>query len=163
MARIPKKQFDQWVMEAISMVPKRFLARMKNLAFVVDDRPTRLQIRECEHRRGYWLFGLYQGYNQTSKRDSLVTPDKITIFRSAFLGHYKTKSWMKIQVYKTVWHEIAHHFGSDEEGAIQAEKTMFNRFRRLSPTARKKKKKTVKISKARRGSKRKGKVTFRVK
>lgn len=163
--KISKKQFDQWVVESIQMVPKRFLKRMHNLVFVVDDRPTRLQLKECELRRGYALFGLYQGYEQTSKYSQMVTPDKISIFRRAVMGQYRTIRKIKEQVYKTVWHEIAHHFGSDEDGAIRAEERMFEQYVRANKKRRTQKrevKSNATITKGRRGYKRRSKVTFRV-
>lgn len=164
--KIPKKQIDKWVVEAIELVPKRFLEKMHNLVFVVDDRPTRLQIKECELRRGYALFGLYQGYEQTSKRTRAVTPDKISIFRKAIVEQYKNLKKIKEQVYKTVWHEIAHHFGSDEDGAIKAEHRMFKRYvkkQQKKSIQKRAVKKATKVKAGRRGYKRKTKVTFRVK
>jgi predicted Zn-dependent protease with MMP-like domain len=159
-----KKQIDKWVVEAIEMVPKRLLKRMHNLVFMVDDYPTRSQIKECQLRRGYALFGLYYGYEQTSNRHAKI-PDKISIFRKVILEEAKTPRIIKKRVYTTVWHEIAHHFGADEAVAERAEKRMFERYCRIHQKASVQKKEVKKISrvkKGRRGYKRKTKVSYKV-
>jgi len=43
---VSRKQFDLWAEEAIEMVPKRLAKGMRDLVFVVDDRPTRKIIKE---------------------------------------------------------------------------------------------------------------------
>jgi len=162
--RVSKKQIDSWVVEAIEMVPRRLMKRMRNLVFVVDDRPTRTQVRECQLRRGYALFGLYQGYEQTRKR-YYYNPDKVSIFRSAIIESAKTVATIKKRVYETVWHEISHHFGSSESQAERAEKRMFERYKRIGARARVQKKefkKTSQVKKGRRGYKRKSKVTYKI-
>lgn len=162
--RISKKQIDKWVVEAIEMVPRRLIKRMHNLVFEVDDRPTRAQIREYQVKRGYALFGLYQGYEQTSFRQAAVS-DKITIFRNPILESAKTLAVIKKKVYETVWHEISHHFGSSETQAERAEKRMFERYQKInrqSRTYKKEVKKMPRVAKRRRGYKRKTKVTYKI-
>lgn len=160
-----KKQFDGWVAQAIEMTPKRLAKGMRNLVFVVDDRPTREIIKESGLRRGYGLFGYYQGFEKTCWRKIFGTPDKIYVFRKPILEHYKTQRARKSQVMKTVWHEISHHFGSDEAGAERAERRMFEKYVEKNQKARNCKrevKKIVRVKKGRRGYKRKNKITFRL-
>jgi predicted Zn-dependent protease with MMP-like domain len=160
-----KKQFDGWVERAIEMTPKRLAKGMRNLVFVVDDRPTREIIKESKLRRGYSLFGYYQGFEKTCWRKIFGTPDKIYVYRRPILEQYKTERARLSQVMKTVWHEISHHFGSDEAGALLAERRMFEKFVAQSQKARSCKrevKKIVRVKKGRRGYKRKSKITFRL-
>jgi predicted Zn-dependent protease with MMP-like domain len=164
--KITRRQFDQWVAEAIELLPKKLVKGLKRLVFVVDDRPTRKLARESKLRRGYALFGCYQGYEQT-ERSLASQPDQISIFRKAFLEQYKTKRTIKKQVMKTVWHEISHHFGSDEAGAMRAEERMFERYaKKLGQSGmlmyKREMKKNSRLQYGRRGYKRKTKVTFRV-
>jgi len=162
---VSKKQIDTWVVEAIEMVPKKLLKKMHNLVFVVDDCPTREQIKECQLRRGYTLFGLYQGYEQTTKR-YMYNPDRVSIFRKSITSSAKTARTLKKRVYSTVWHEVSHHFGANEDQAERAERRMFERYTRLNRKARiqkKEVKKTLRVKKGRRGYKRKTKVTYKVK
>jgi predicted Zn-dependent protease with MMP-like domain len=117
---VSKNQFEKWVSEAIDSVPEKFKNRINNLAFFVEDYPTMEQLRKAKllGRRNVVLLGLYEGYHQ-SKRLNIgpVFPDKITIFKKPIESLYDTEEEIKKQVLKTVRHEIAHHFGSDERGA----------------------------------------------
>ena len=163
--KITRKQFDQWVAEAIEMVPKKLTENLGRLVFVVDDRPTLAIVRESQLRRGYALFGYYQGYEQTGQKKRAAEPDKIYIFRRAISDQYKSLRAIKGQVMKTVWHEISHHFGSDEDGALNAEKRMFETYSQQSLVYRTKKRemrKLTRVKKIRQGYKRRAKVTFRV-
>jgi predicted Zn-dependent protease with MMP-like domain len=163
--KIARKQFDRWVAEAIEMVPKKLTQNLGRLVFVVDDRPTLAIVRESRLRRGYALFGYYQGYEQTGRKRRAAEPDKVYIFRRPLREHYKTTKALKGQVMKTVWHEISHHFGSDEAGALRAEKRMFENYSQRALAYRTKKremKKPTTVKRIRQGYKRKTKVTFRV-
>ena len=162
---ISREKFDQWVVRAIDMVPKNLLKNMGNVVFAVDDRPTREQLKTCGLRRGYALFGLYQGCEQYGRKKKNLKPDMISIFRKAIMEQYSTVRSIRTQVYKTVWHEIAHHFGGDEDAAVRAEKKMFSKYVSGNMYMTIQKREMKKISNVRRGRngyKRKGKVTFRV-
>lgn len=121
--QISKVQFERWVAEAIDDVPEKFRERINNLAFFVQDHPTQEQLRKAKllGRRGVLLLGLYEGYHQ-SKRLNIgpVFPDKITIFKKPMESLAETEEELKKQVFSTVRHEIAHHFGSNEPGAQKA-------------------------------------------
>ena len=68
---------------------------------------------EAEDRR---LFGLYQGHPLTVYRirQWSVYPDKITIYRRTICEYSHTRDEVRAHVYRTVIHEIAHHFGIDD-------------------------------------------------
>jgi len=118
---VSPQQFEQWVGEAIDSLPEKFLRKMHNVAFFIEDQPSREQLKKVKLGRNSVLFGLYEGYHQSSRRDlGPVLPDRITIFRKPILDYYSTEKDIKNQVIKTVKHEIAHHFGSDERGARKA-------------------------------------------
>lgn len=160
--KISRKKIDRWAIEAVRMAPKRLLKRMHNLVFVIDDRPTRSQVKECRLTRGYALLGLYQGFEQTNRLHAAV-PDKISLFRNAIMEGAKTVETIRRRVYKTTWHEISHHFGSDEAGALKAEKRMFEKYARVDHRTRVQKKevrRSPQVEKRRRGYKRKTRVTY---
>jgi predicted Zn-dependent protease with MMP-like domain len=52
----------------------------------------------------------------------MVLPEKITIFKNQFEKFFSTKDEIKKAVKNTVWHEIAHHFGMDENQVRNAER-----------------------------------------
>ena len=63
------------------------------------------------------LLGLYQGVPLTSRTSSYagVLPDRITIYRKAICAICRTESEVAEQVRRTVIHEVAHHFGIDDD------------------------------------------------
>lgn len=121
--QISKKQFEEWVAKAIESVPEKFWERIHNLAFFVEDQPTKEQLKKArlQGRKNVLLLGLYEGYHQ-SKRLNVgpVFPDRITIFKKPIESLCRTEEALKKQIFSTVRHEIAHHFGSDENGAQKA-------------------------------------------
>jgi predicted Zn-dependent protease with MMP-like domain len=121
--QVSKDQFERWAAEAIDNVPEKFQERINNLAFFVENHPTKEQLRKAKllGRKNVVLLGLYEGYHQ-SKRLNIgpVFPDKITIFKKPIESFCRTEEELKKQIESTIRHEIAHHFGSDEPGAQKA-------------------------------------------
>ena len=97
--------------------------QMRNVAIVIADKPTPEQRRENNIKRGEVLFGLYEGVPQTERgiEDFPMLPDKITIFKKAILDTYTDPEDIRQCVENTVWHEVAHHFGMDEDEVAQEE------------------------------------------
>ncbi|MGB5932063.1 MAG: metallopeptidase family protein, partial [Anaerolineae bacterium] len=91
---------------------------------VVAANPTRDQMERAGIGPHQTLFGLYEGVPLT-KRDRgyhLVLPDKITIFQRPMEAVCHTNEEIRNLVRKTVMHEIAHHFGMDDERLRKLEK-----------------------------------------
>jgi predicted Zn-dependent protease with MMP-like domain len=63
------------------------------------------------------LLGLYEGIALTERDTSYAgsLPDAITIYRDALLDVCETEDEVVEEVAVTVIHEIAHHFGIDDE------------------------------------------------
>jgi len=118
---ISDEQFNQLVNQAIDELPERFKQRLNNVAVFVEDAPTAEQLKKAKLSSGQSLFGLFEGYAQARKLNyGPVLPDRITIFRRAIIGYSSDLGEAKQQIFSTVKHEIAHHFGSDERGASKA-------------------------------------------
>lgn len=118
-----REKFEGLVKEGIEAIPQRFLEKMNNVNIVVEDEPTEEQMEKLKLRKDAKLFGLYEGIPQTQRGFYAgVVPDKITIFQKTFEEIFSNEEAIKEQVKKTVWHEIAHHFGMDEEKVRSAEK-----------------------------------------
>jgi len=102
---VPLAEFKQMVADAVDALPVAFGRAMSNVAVIVDE--------EAEGRR---LFGLYEGHPLSNYRvhQWSVHPDKITIYRRTICEHCHTIEEVRAQVYRTVIHEIAHHFGIDD-------------------------------------------------
>jgi predicted Zn-dependent protease with MMP-like domain len=110
-------EFEKMVDAGIAAIPKRFLQKLDNVSIVIEDEPTLAQKEKLHLRRGWTLFGLYEGVPQTKRGVyyGSVLPDKITIFRKPIIESARDMEHIKEIVKNTVWHEIAHHFGMNEE------------------------------------------------
>ncbi len=103
-----RARFEELVTEALDDVPAELMDLVSNLVLVVeDDAPA----DDPE------LLGLYDGVPLT-ERDSMyggVLPDRISIYLRPTLAICETEDEVRAEVAITVVHEIAHHFGIDDE------------------------------------------------
>lgn len=115
--------FEKLVEEGLNLIPKKFLKKLENVAIVVEEEPTEEQLRKLKLGRGYLLFGLYEGVPQTKRGPhyGMTLPDKITIFQRPIERAARSEEEIREIVKNTVWHEIAHHFGSDERRVREVE------------------------------------------
>ena len=119
-----REAFEQLVARGIDAIPDKFLRRLKNVRIVVEDYPSPGQREKLKLRGDTLLLGLYEGVPQPARGwgYTLILPDKITIFQRPIEQLSSDPEVIKRQVTDTVWHEIAHHFGLDEEGVTAAAK-----------------------------------------
>lgn len=106
MIEVDPERFEEMVATALDDLPEEFGRLMSNVAVTV------------EHARGPRnLLGLYEGVPLTSRTTSyaLVLPDRITIYRQAICRICQSEQEVADQVRQTVIHEVAHHFGIDDE------------------------------------------------
>lgn len=109
MVELSREEFDAVVAEALDAVPEELARMMSNVVVLVeDDAPADAPD----------LLGLYEGVPLT-ERDSWWAagslPDRITIFRNPTLRWCRTREDVIDEVRVTVVHEIAHHFGIDDD------------------------------------------------
>ena len=116
-------EFEKMVNAGIENIPKRFLDKLDNVAIVIEDEPTPNQKEKLHLRRGWTLFGLYEGVPQTKRGINYgsVLPDKITIFKNPIIEAAQDAQHIQEIVKNTVWHEIAHHFGMNEKEVSQSD------------------------------------------
>lgn len=121
-----KEIFEKLVQEGISAIPEKFVSKLENVAIVVEAEPTAQQREKLKLRENFTLFGLYEGVPQTKRGPNygMTLPDKITIFQQPIEQYAHSEEEIKKIVCDTVWHEIAHHFGSDEQRVREAQKKM---------------------------------------
>jgi len=107
--------FYELVERALEGLPPELSALLDNVAIVVDDWPeysTPLVADDPDDT----LYGLYVGVPLTERGAGYygMLPDKITIFRGPLKRDFPREE-LEGQIRITVVHEIAHHFGIDEE------------------------------------------------
>ena len=103
------QEFENAVGDALDDVPAELLDLMNNVVFLVEDEPPSDDPD---------LLGLYDGTPLTERHDGWAAgalPDRITIFRGPTLRMCTTREQVLDEVAVTVVHEIAHHFGIDDE------------------------------------------------
>jgi len=105
------EEFEEAVADALDSVPSELARQMNNVVVLVED-----DVDE-ERGRGGPLLGLYEGTPLTERGDwwAGALPDRITIFRNPILAMCRSREEVVHEVRVTVVHEIAHHFGIDDE------------------------------------------------
>jgi predicted Zn-dependent protease with MMP-like domain len=123
MRKVTRYEFERIVDLGVKAIPEKFLQLMENVVIMVSDEPTQAQKKELKIRSGWTLFGLYEGVPQTMRGNhyTSVVPDKITIFQKPIEQAARDEQDIEEIVKNTVWHEIAHHFGLDEQRVRDAE------------------------------------------
>jgi len=114
--------FDAVIDDTIDTLPEAFVARLGSVAIVVEDEPTPDQLASVGARG---LFGLYQGVPRTRWGvDNVPIPSKITLFRGPLTRANSGPERLAKAVADTLIHEIAHHFGIDDDRlrSLQAER-----------------------------------------
>ena len=106
MTDVPPERFAELVAEALDGIPPELGELMDNVVVTVDD---------WSPPRG--LLGFYEGVPLTARGQygGMVMPDRITIFRRAICAMCVTEAQVVEQVRITVVHEVAHHFGIDDD------------------------------------------------
>ncbi len=122
-----KQEFEKLVKQGIAEIPAHIQKKMENVDIVVEDWPSPVQLQQAGMPKNTLLFGLYQGVPKTKRGGyyANVLPDKITLFQKVIEKNAKTPEQIKEQVKRTVWHEIAHHFGFNEKEVRDLEKKRF--------------------------------------
>ncbi len=113
---IDEARFEEIVNLGIEAIPGEFLEKLNNVAITIEEEPTYSQKVKINLRQGFSLFGLYEGTPLDKRQNyNAVMPDKITIFKNPILRAARSEEDLIEIVKNTVWHEIAHHFGMNEE------------------------------------------------
>jgi predicted Zn-dependent protease with MMP-like domain len=104
-----REDFEEAVSDALDAVPEELTRMMSNVVVLVeDDAPP----------EDPDLLGLYEGTPLTERGEwwgAGSLPDRILVFRNPTLRICDTREDVVEEVAVTVVHEIAHHFGIDDE------------------------------------------------
>ncbi len=117
MKRMPMKQFMAIVGEAIDSLPDAIKRHLENVVIDVEEAPTDDFLREAgftdeEIEAGESLYGYFMPLGvDTSDLDMLESPNRILIFKFPLEEDFPDQQELRIEIRKTVVHEIAHHFG----------------------------------------------------
>ncbi len=111
MLEVSDNVFEKLIAEAMDSLPKQ-LAKVENVAIVLEDEPTPEQRAQLHLHDGQTLYGLYEGVPLPQRQGTTkMLPDKITLFKGPLLMHVFTLDQLRAQIRKTIWHELAHYYG----------------------------------------------------
>lgn len=99
-------EFEQHVRAALESLPPHLARAVRNLELVIED----------EHPDDPDLFGLYEGIPLPERGDEAgMLPDRISIYRRPLEEEFPDPAELQEEIRITVLHELAHHFGIDED------------------------------------------------
>ena len=104
-----REDFEDAVRDALDEIPDELAALMDDVVVLVEDEAP---AEEPD------LLGLYEGTPLTERTSWWAAgslPDRITIFRNPTLSMCEDRAEVVDEVAVTVVHEIAHHFGIDDD------------------------------------------------
>lgn len=106
MINVPLDDFERLVEDALDAVPDSLMAMLDNVVFIVED-----------DGEDDGVLGLYDGIPLTERGDygGMVMPDRIFIYRNPICAMCESHKQVVEEVTITVVHEIAHHFGIDDD------------------------------------------------
>lgn len=112
-----RNKFEVLVVNALAGLPLEFKELLDNIDIVVEDWPSSVQLRKMKLKNKYELLGLYEGVPITQRDQgyNLVLPDKITIFQKPLEAQCRSLKELRNEIASVVKHEIAHHFGIDDQ------------------------------------------------
>ena len=115
-----RRVFERYVEEAIESLPSKFKDALQNIEIVIEDFPDPEIYEDPDIEPP--LLGLYQGVPLTERGLSgALMPDKISIYMGEFLrGGYRGKELVE-EIRVTIFHEIGHYFGLDDEALEELE------------------------------------------
>ena len=105
---VDEVEFEGLVSDALDAIPEELARLLDNVVVLVEDDPP---------AEDPGLLGLYEGTPLTARGDwySGVLPDRITLFRRPLLELCGSREELVDEVLVTVVHEVAHHFGIDDD------------------------------------------------
>ncbi|MEM7288432.1 MAG: metallopeptidase family protein [Actinomycetota bacterium] len=104
--QVPPQRFEGLVADALDDIPEGLAQLMDNVVVMIEDEPP---------EEG--LLGLYEGIPLTERDQygGFAMPDRVTVYRLPLLEMCTSEEDLVDQVTITVIHELAHHFGIDDD------------------------------------------------
>jgi predicted Zn-dependent protease with MMP-like domain len=118
MKRMSMDQFGDIVRDAVDSLPREIKNHLENVVIDIEEAPTDEFLREAgftdeEIDSGETLYGYFMPLEGVSAPEGLMleNPNRILIFKFPLEEDFPDPRDLKIEIRKTVVHEIAHHFG----------------------------------------------------
>lgn len=117
MIEVTREKFRLMAEKAWLEVPEELRARVENLQIVIEDEPSEHDYAVNAVPDDEDLFGLFEGSSLTDSMLDVpaVLPNTIRIFQMPHEEVCDTLEELEEEVTRTVHHEVAHHFGIDDD------------------------------------------------
>lgn len=114
---ISDADFRALVIATLESLPDEFQPYLANCTLLIEPLPTPAVLAEVELDPEMPPYGLYIGVPLTERNHGHepLLPDRIYIFSKPLLEDCEDEAELAGEIEITVVHEIAHHFGFDEE------------------------------------------------
>jgi predicted Zn-dependent protease with MMP-like domain len=101
---------------ALKDLPPQYADQLDNVDFVLRRAPSPRD-RKRLGLGNSMLYGLYEGVPLTQRGSGYdrVLPDRITLYWGPLVRSFPEDAELQDEVRKTLYHEIAHYFGMDED------------------------------------------------
>ena len=113
------EEFEAAVGDALDAIPGELADQMDNVVVLVRDEPEPELLTEADYDEDGLptLLGLYDGVPLTERDDawSVVLPNRILVFKGPLERWCSTREELVEEIEVTVIHEVAHHFGIDDD------------------------------------------------
>lgn len=114
MRPVEQERFTALIAEALDALPEWVHRTLDNVEILVDDEPASSSSGDEEAE----MLGVYEGIPLTDRGSDYtgVLPDRITLFAGPIVREAgPNEAELKRVISETVVHEIAHHFGIDDD------------------------------------------------
>ncbi len=117
MMRLLEDEFAELVEEALSDIPKPLAQYLRNITVDIEPMPDARTCQEMEVDDPRDILGVYHGTPLTERSVEQVVqmPDRITVYQRNIERICRTRRQIVEQIRTTVFHEVGHHFGLDED------------------------------------------------
>lgn len=115
-------EFQECVERALARMPQSVMMKLENVAVFIEDRydPAIHGVDDDASSPSEvgLILGLYEGIPMTERTwgwDAGKLPDRIFLYQESILEICESAQQVETQIAITIVHEIAHHFGIDDD------------------------------------------------
>lgn len=114
MIELTRREFVQLVRRAYRQLPPAVIQALHNVDVIVEEWPGPAE--QDLLAEGGTLYGLYHGIPLTDREGGgPALPDRITLYRQPIMQSCQNHAELVREIRITLWHEIGHYLGMDED------------------------------------------------